>query len=78
MKKRFATTLILVILSLIAVYGVSYVALGRILHPVFYRVSERVQKIPGAAEGFVPQGGLCGARHKLPYAEIDVMPTKAA
>ena len=56
MKKRFATTLILVILSLIAVYGVSYVALGRILHPVFYRVSERVQKIPGAAEGFVPQG----------------------
>ena len=31
-----------------------------------------------ATEEGTPQGGLCGARHNPPYAEIDVMPTKAA
>ena len=29
------------------------------------------------SEEGTPQGGLCGARHNPPYAEIDVMPSIA-
>ncbi|MGN1190517.1 MAG: hypothetical protein ACI4SL_09010, partial [Candidatus Ornithospirochaeta sp.] len=44
------------VLALLLVYILLLFILGPILHPEFYRVSERIEGIPGLTGDFVPQG----------------------